>query len=234
MKNSLRITTCVALMSLLFVSICCFVFTSKVEQTSVDADIKSITVVVDAGHGGEDGGASVDNILEKNINLSIALKLRDFLISNGFDVIMTRETDAAIYDSNSASKKRSDLQNRVDIFNSSNNNVVISIHQNKFAQSQYSGTQVFYSANNSDSAQLAEDIRHSVVSLLQKDNERQCKKAGSEIFVLDNSQVPTVLVECGFLSNQLEASKLNDEKYQSQMAYCIFLGFMEYYFKNYL
>lgn len=234
MRKSLKISICVVLSSLIFVSVFGLAFNSRVKPASADADTKDIAVVIDAGHGGEDGGASVDNIFEKNINLSIALKLRDFLILNGFDVIMIRESDTAIYDSDSASKKRSDLQNRVDIFNSSENNVVISIHQNKFAQSQYSGTQVFYSDNNKNSAKLAEDIRYSVVSLLQNDNERQCKIAGSEIFVLNNSDVPTVLVECGFLSNPQECSKLNDEKYQSQMAYCIFLGFMEYYYKNYL
>lgn len=210
-----------------------FSFTST-STVSASSNITKPTIVIDAGHGGEDGGAATsDNILEKDINLEISLKLREYLLSNGFDVIMTRETDTAIYDSAEVSnKKLSDLENRVEIFNSSENNIVISIHQNKFTQSQYNGTQVFYSANNSNSEKLAECIKSSVVNLIQPDNKRQCKKAGSEIFILNNSKVPAVLVECGFLSNDEEALKLQDDTYQTQLAYCIYLGFMEYYYNT--
>ena len=213
----------------------CYVFTEISYQTVNNSSYFRPTIVLDPGHGGEDSGAVANNnILEKNINLQIALKLKTFLQANGFDVIMTRETDTAIYDAHERNqKKRSDLLNRVKIFNSSHNNIVISIHQNKFTQSQYSGAQIFYSANNKKSEFLAENIKTSIVSLLQPDNERQCKKAGSEILVLNNTEVPCVMVECGFLSNETEAQKLSDDSYQSDMAYCICLGFLEYYYTNY-
>lgn len=195
------------------------------------------TIVIDAGHGGEDGGASAaDGTLEKDINLSISMKLSSMLQLYGFDIKNIRDTDISIYDDTADTifnKKVSDLKNRVKIFNSSQNNIVISIHQNKFEESKYYGTQVFYSSNDDKSALLAENIKTSVVSLLQNENTRQCKKAGSEIYVLNNAEVPAVLVECGFLSNPNEAEKLKSEDYQKQIAFSICLGFLEYYYTNY-
>ena len=192
-------------------------------------------VLIDAGHGGEDGGAvSVTGALEKDINLSIAKKLKQLLIINGYDVVMTRSDDVSLSDENLKNgRKLSDLKNRVDLFNYSKNNIVISIHQNNFTDSKYSGTQVFYSNNNQNSVKLAECIKNSVVTLLQKDNSRECKKADSSIYVLDNAEVPAVLVECGFLSNENEARLLENDEYQNKIAYCLFLGFQEYYYKNY-
>lgn len=193
------------------------------------------TVIIDAGHGGIDGGASTyDNVLEKDINLSIAKKLEQFLLYNGFEVKMTRNSDRADSGGNvSKFNKKSDLQKRVDLFNSSKNNIVISIHQNKFQQEKYYGTQVFYSAHNKNSEALAQCIKNSVVFLTQPENERECKQAGSEIYILDNTDVPAVLVECGFLSNKNEAEKLKNDDYQSKLAYCIYLGFLEYYYRDY-
>ncbi len=219
------------LMTLIFVLFAC---TEKGYQASVEAKQFKPTIIIDPGHGGEDGGAvSNTNILEKNINLDISLLLKEFLKSNGFEVNMTRETDISLNDKDADHKKQSDLKNRVEVFNSSQNNIVISIHQNKFIEEKYSGTQIFYSANCQNSSKLAENIKTSVISLLQPDNERECKKAGSEIFVLHNAQVPAVMVECGFLSNIVEAEKLNSKTYQRKLAYCIYLGFLEYYYTNY-
>lgn len=213
-----------------------FIITNKTcSMVSGKIDKFIPTVVIDAGHGGFDGGAETeDNIIEKDINLNIALKLKDLFTSNGFKVNMTREKDIALCDESEANnKKKSDLSKRVQIFNSNKNNIVISIHQNMFCDSRYFGTQVFYSANDPKSESLAECIKNSTTSLIQPDNTRKCKKAGSEIFILNKSTVPTVLIECGFLSNELEAKKLKDEEYQKKLAYCIFLGFLEYYYTNY-
>ncbi len=188
-------------------------------------------VIIDAGHGGEDSGAVDNGLLEKDINLDIALKLRDFLTSAGYTVVMTRETDVSIYDSSASTvreKKVSDLHNRLSIINSSDNNILISIHQNKFEQSQYYGAQIFYSGNNSESAVLAESIRLSVTGLLQPDNNRELKEADDTIYILDNATVPAVIVECGFLSNYDEAMKLADDEYRTQTAFAIFCGFLEY------
>lgn len=232
-RNILFTTTSLLLILLVATS---FLLTEPMSVVSAQIKQNKLpTIIIDPGHGGEDGGATSDtNVLEKDLNLSIALNLKNFFEINGFDVIMTRETDTAIYDTDTTSgKKRSDLQNRVDIFNSSDDNLVLSIHQNKFTQSQYNGTQIFYSANNEKSALLAENIRNSVVSLIQQNNERQSKQAGSEIFILHNTTVPAVLIECGFLSNDIEAKLLQTEEYQSKLAYCIFLGVLEYYYINY-
>lgn len=193
----------------------------------------NVTIVIDPGHGGEDGGAvAEDGTLEKNLNLSIAMKLKTVFIQNGFNVITTRETDEAIYDDGIESlrdKKTSDMKNRLAIFNDNPNNVIISIHQNKFEQSKYYGTQIFYSGNNSQSLVLAENIKQSVVSLLQADNTREIKEADKSIYLLYNSENPAVIVECGFISNQNELNLLKNDEYQGEMALTIFNGFMDYY-----
>ena len=192
-------------------------------------------IIIDAGHGGEDGGAEVDDILEKDINLNISLILRDMLQSNGCDVTTVRDSDISVYSDGADSlseKKTSDLHNRVNLFNSDTNNIVVSIHQNKFENSKYSGTQVFYSTNNEHSAELAESIQTAVVMLLQPDNTRELKPATKEIYILDQATVPAVIVECGFLSNDEERGNLSDEAYQKKMAYAIMLGIMDYCNKN--
>ncbi len=190
---------------------------------------KNPVVVIDAGHGGEDGGASANDVLEKDINLSISLKLRDMLTAAGVEVVMTREEDKSIYDESAGTtreKKVSDLHNRADIINSSENNILVSIHQNKFEQSKYSGTQIFYSKNNPQSELLAESIRKSVTGLIQPDNKRELKPAESSIYILDTATVPAVIVECGFISNEEEAKLLSDDNYQQKMAFAIFCGIM--------
>lgn len=204
----------------------------------VSANIRSACrVIIDCGHGGEDGGAvAADGTMEKDLNLTIGLYLRQFLVQSGFDVVMIRDDDTAIYDSDAVTlreKKKSDLLNRTELVNNSDENVLISIHQNKFSDSKYYGTQVFYSKNHRESKMLAEDIRLSVKGLIQSGNERQCKEATSEIYLLSNVFVPAVLVECGFLSNTNELSRLVDSKYQKQLAYSVYAGFLQFYYNKY-
>ena len=189
-----------------------------------------VCVIIDAGHGGEDGGAVANDIIEKDINLSIANKLACVLKTAGYKVVLTRSEDEMVNAVGDSLRERkvSDMHNRLDIFNENENNVVISIHQNKFTQEQYHGTQVFYSTNNDKSFSLAASIRDDVKTLLQPENTRECKPAGSEIFLLSNSNVPSVIVECGFISNYEEAQKLKTEEYQDKMAFAIFAGFMDY------
>ena len=206
-------------------------FSNITAHTSADINEEKPTVIIDAGHGGEDGGAEVDGVLEKDINLSIAGKLADILRVCGYRVTEIRDTDISVYDDDAETlreKKVSDLKRRVEIVNESDNNILISIHQNKFDNSAYSGAQVFYSTNNDNSRVLAEAVRNSVVSLLQNDNTRELKPAGSDIYLLDHAAVPAIIVECGFLSNDEERAKLLDSGYQSEMAYSIAMGVMEY------
>lgn len=190
------------------------------------------TVVLDAGHGGEDGGASgKSGVLEKVINLAIAEDLEQLLTASGYRVVMTRTGDAALSDEGLDTireRKTSDMHNRLKLVEAQGNCYFISIHQNSFPQSQYSGTQVFYSKNDEESKPLAEDIRARVAGLLQNDNKRATKPATSSIYLLWEAKVPAVLVECGFLSNSAEESKLNDPDYQKRMAFAIYNGFLDY------
>lgn len=220
------------------VLICIFLFGSlfyvsleKEEQTADVVSEQRPVVVIDAGHGGEDGGASANGVLEKDVNLAIALKLRDMLKLSGYEVKMVREDDISVYDSSASTvreKKVSDMKNRVKLINSNPENILISIHQNKFEQSKYSGAQMFYSKNNPKSEKLAESIRQSVTSLLQPENNRELKADDGSVYILKNAQVPAVIVECGFLSNEQEAKKLSSEKYQSEMAFAIYCGFINW------
>ncbi len=214
------------------------VITFDTDVTAVNAeDHSKPTIVIDAGHGGEDGGAVSNNgILEKDINLEIALTLQKFFIQGGFEVVMTRSEDKAIYNSDAVTlreKKVSDIHNRTKICNENINNIFISIHQNKFEQSQYYGTQVFYSQNSMMSSTLAECIRLAIIGTLQNDNSRQCKPATDSVYILKNATVPAVLVECGFLSNPQEEALLKTKQYRNQMAFAIYSGFLEFYYQNF-
>lgn len=190
------------------------------------------TIIIDAGHGGEDGGAVAgDGTNEKDINLQIAQNLNTMFQSGGFKTVMTRTSDIAIYDEGCSTikdKKVSDMHNRLEIFNKDENSIIISIHQNKFEQEKYNGTQLFYSPNNEKSEVLAESIRLSVTGMLQPDNTRENKKATKDIYLLYNCKQPSVIVECGFLSNNAELEKLKTEDYQQQMAFSIYCGCIEY------
>ncbi len=201
------------------------------DAVTVSAPAPEVTVIIDPGHGGEDGGAEANGLLEKNINLSVSLKLRDMLCSAGYNVVMTRDEDISVYDPDAKTvrqKKVSDMKNREKLINGNENNILISIHQNKFEQSKYSGTQIFYSGNNEKSAALAECLRRSVTGLIQPGNKRELKKDNGSIYLLKNAKVPAVIVECGFLSNPQEAEKLGTEKYQKEMAFAVFCGFLQY------
>ena len=192
---------------------------------------KKGTVVVDAGHGGEDGGATgVHGELEKDINLAIALELQRLLEQHQFQVVMVRDWDTDLSDQNLptvAQRKRSDLQRRLRLVEESGGCVLLSIHQNFFTESQYSGAQVFYSANDPRGEALAEAIRASITEPLQPENTRQ-NKVGEGVYLLEQCQVPAVLVECGFLSNPEEAAALADPDYQKRMAQAIYNGLVRY------
>ena len=190
------------------------------------------TVVIDAGHGGEDGGASGSSgVPEKEINLAIAKDLQQLLSVSGYRVVMTRTDNEAIGDNTLGTvraRKVSDMRQRLKILEDQGNCVFLSIHQNFFTQSQYAGTQIFYSKNNTESKPLSEDIRARVVDLLQKDNKRETKPATSSIYLLWEAEVPAVLVECGFLSNAQEEAKLKDPSYQQKIAFAVYSGFLDY------
>ena len=227
------------------VSVCiCIVFAAlmlsafqKVDREVVQTFGENLpTIIIDAGHGGEDGGAVSDSgLLEKDINLSIAMQLKEMFQVSGFKVVMVRETDISVYDEGCTTireKKNSDLHNRLKLIESQDNCVLLSIHQNKFTDSRYSGTQVFYSTQTPQSKELAEYLKESVVSMLQPENKRETKPATKDIYLLYNTTKPAVIVECGFLSNEKEAALLSDDAYQKKMAFSIYCGFMNYWKKT--
>ena len=189
-------------------------------------------VILDAGHGGFDGGAvASDGTLEKDLNLQIAQDLRELLVSMGFEVIMVRDGDVATDDPNAVTirqRKNSDLRNRLKLTQKYTNSVLLSVHLNKFEQSQYSGAQVFYGPGQEDSKLLAECIQASVKAQLQPDNTRAVKKGTKDTYLLYNAKIPAVIVECGFLSNPAELQKLKDTEYQKKMAFAVLLGFLDY------
>jgi N-acetylmuramoyl-L-alanine amidase len=190
-------------------------------------------ILIDPGHGGIDGGAvGYGGVIEKTINLSISLKLKSLFELSGFQVIMTREDDRSVHDAGSVTvrqKKVTDIHNRSKLLAKYPNGLFISIHQNKFDRSQYSGTQVFYSNNNVESRPLAQFIQSNVKELLQPENTREIKAAGRNLYILYHAASPAVMVECGFLSNRDEALLLQNPQYQSQMAFAIYCGTLDYY-----
>ena len=200
------------------------------EETFLPTEGK--TIIIDAGHGSPDGGAvGSSGVLEKDLNLSVAISLQKFFESNGTQVLLTRSDDNGIYDVSGSikNKKVSDIKNREEFIKNSDAEAFISIHMNKFSDSVYSGPQVFYSANNKNSELLAKCIQKSMIAALNPQNKREVKKADSSIYLLDKAQIPAVLVECGFLSNAEEERLLKDEKYQRQLAWSVYCGIIEYF-----
>ncbi len=203
----------------------CAVFTSQ-GVTALSAPVGAFTdggvptVVLDPGHGGEDGGAlSPNGVRESDLNLAISLRTRDLLRFLGIEVVMTRESDVSIHSPEAGTvseKKLSDLKNRVRIVSEIPDAVLVSVHQNMFAQSKYYGTQVFY-AQTPGSQALAEALQARFAAELDPTNHRQAKPS-ENVYLLSKIRCPGVLVECGFLSNPREEALLQTEAYQKKLA----------------
>ena len=186
------------------------------------------TVVIDAGHGGFDPGkVGIDGSLEKDINLSIALKLRQLLTQNDVKVIMTRETDTALFEESDTNKKKADMKNRRNQIMTYQPDIAVSIHQNSFPSEAQKGAQVFYYVHSKESEQLAKLLQAQLIETLDPNNHRTYKSNDS-YYLLKGATCPMVIVECGFLSNFEEASKLNSDEYQNQIAWAIHLGILKY------
>lgn len=186
-------------------------------------------VVLDAGHGGFDGGAqSRSGITEKTLNLQVAKKLELLLLQRGYTVVMTREGDYALQD-DGESGKPADLKARVKIAKEHPEGIFVSIHMNKFAVAKYCGSQVFFSKSSEAAGVLAGKIQESIREGLQPDNTRLSKPADRDIYLLENLEMPAVIVECGFLSNPAEALMLTSDTYQASLAECIADGIDLFY-----
>ncbi len=187
-------------------------------------------IILDAGHGGEDGGASsADGLLEKDLNLALTLMMRDILALNNIEVILTRDTDTLLYDRNvdfQGRKKMLDMAARLKIANETPDAVFVSLHMNTYPHPSCKGVQVWYSENNDASFALAKTIHSTTQEILQHENDRPVKRSGSSIYLLHKLECPAVLVECGFLSNPDEAVLLGNEGYRQQLALTLCMGIL--------
>lgn len=208
----------------------------ETEDVSSMGETKDIPdVVIDPGHGGEDGGASgADGTLEKELNLMISENLRDLLGLFGIRVQLTRSGDHMLYDyyndldDYTGKMKTYDLRNRLKIAESSGAKLFLGIHMNKFTQPKYCGLQVYYSPNHPESAGAARMIQEYTRNFLQPENTRETKRATSAIYILKRITMPAVLVECGFLSNEEECALLNTPEYRLRAACVIGAASLEY------
>ena len=219
-KTLILIAACIVVVVLTGILLC-------IKQAADTASDKAtVTIVIDPGHGGVDGGAQADDgTPEKNINLSIALKLKELVEADGWSTIMTREEDKGLYSEQNStirSKKTEDLKKRKQIFDSSAAAAAVSIHLNSFtADRSVRGAQVFYAGDSEESRQLAECVQRHM------GNSRKAM-AKSDVLILQQVKVPTIIAECGFLSNREESRKLRTAEYQNEMATNIYSGIKEY------
>ncbi|WP_276948627.1 N-acetylmuramoyl-L-alanine amidase [Enterocloster lavalensis] len=201
---------------------------AAVENRQADMREEKPLVVIDAGHGGFDPGkVGIDGQLEKDINLSIAKKLKAYLEASDVNVVMTRDTDTGLYQSGDSHKKVSDMRRRCDIINEARPDLVVSIHQNSYHQEEINGGQVFYYKTSQNGKRLAEILQERFDYVLGEAN-RRVAKANDNYYLLLHVKEPIVIVECGFLSNRKEAKALESEDYQDRMAWTIHMGVMEY------
>jgi len=222
MKEKLLIT--IALITVVCICTCFQLNTANNRAVFTNKLLSGKTVVIDAGHGGKDVGTSgVDGAFEKVINLEIAKTLYDFLMVCGINAVLIRNGDYEIY-KQGEERTRSDLYNRLDFINSVENCILISIHQNHFENESEWGTQIWYSPNNKESESIANSILSSVKELIQPNNTRENKKSDNSYYILYKASVPSVMVECGFMSNTKENALLQDKKYQADMAFSILSG----------
>ncbi len=199
-----------------------------VEVNSDRVEEKPITIVIDPGHGGRDPGkVGVNNALEKDVNMSIALKLKNLLEHNDIKIIMTREEDIGLYSEGDSNKKRADLIARVDIIKENGADLAVSIHQNSFTEEYVKGAQVFYHSKSQQGKLFAEIMQAQIVKTIADGNHRKAKP-NNNYYMLTKTECPLVIVECGYLSNIREAALLVNEDYQEKMAYAIHLSILRY------
>lgn len=230
-KRKIRITI---LIVFFFVFGVTFLNDKKEGVPTVSLPVSGKTVVIDAGHGKPDEGAqSSRGTTEAETNLKIALKLQNLLEQSGSSVILTRSDENAIYDLDAKTlkqKKISDIHNRVKIGNESSADIFVSIHLNKIPQQQYDGWQTFYNAQNQDGQKLAVAIQNNLNKAIQKENNRVAKSIDN-IYIVKHVEIPTTIVECGFLSNPDEEKKLLEDEYQNRLAWGIYNGIIDYFYQ---
>ncbi len=197
------------------------------QTLSEKVDTKEKVVVVDCGHGGDDPGkVGINDVLEKDINLQIGKRVKKKLEKKGYEVIMTREKDETLAEKSSSNKKIQDMKARVAMINETAPSIAISIHQNSYQGESVHGAQIFYYSHSTDGEEAAKIMQEAFLSA-DPDNTRQAK-ANDTYYLLKRTEVPTIIVECGFLSNRKEAELLAGEEYQKKVAKAIVSGVEKY------
>ena len=192
------------------------------------AETSRFCIVIDAGHGDSDPGKiGINGVLEKDINLSLVQKLKPMFENKKIHVVLTRDSDQTLADPNAVRQKIDDMQKRVQLITDSKALLTISIHQNSYSDSSVSGPQVFYYSQSPAGELLAKAVQESLNSKLNPASPRQIK-SNDNYYLLKKTPTPTVIVECGFLSNPKEAELLSDDEYQNKVARAVFLGAMDY------
>lgn len=228
MKQSHKIMNCL-MVALLFVSMVLLAKEAAEFVTSQKtAGWNPNLVVIDAGHGADDGGkVGINGAVEKDINLIIALRVKELLTAQGVDVVMTRENDDGLYPKTGDNRKIRDMQKRVELINKERPALTVSIHQNSYTEESVSGAQTFYMTGSEEGKKAAEILQEQMIITLAPDKERVAKENGS-YYLLKHADGPIVIAECGFLSNAKEAELLCNEVYQEKVAWAIHLGILRY------
>lgn len=212
---------------IMFIILFLITLTFSVNATSSTFPLLGKTIILDAGHGGKDGGAEVENIKEKDINLDIVLTLKNQLEQKGANIILTRNTDEDLSDSTSTRRKKSDFDKRIEIINNTNPDIYISIHQNIFESSKYRGAQVFYTTNNAKNKNLAEMLQKDL-NTFTKSGRKSKKMSGKYMF--DRLNPNGVLIECGFLSNYFDKTNLTNQDYIEKLSQTITDSIINYFY----
>ncbi len=231
MRDRVKMETIMGLMLLLAAYLLARGGAMEVSSTQVQKAER--TVVIDAGHGGEDPGkVGIGGELEKDVNLAISKKLQKFLEEKGIRVVMTREDENGLYDAGVSNKKQDDMRKRCEKIDGANPVFTVSIHQNSYTEESVHGPQVFYFTHSAEAEALAKCLQETLNTYLAVDRPREAK-ANDTYYLLKKTKSPTVIVECGFLSNREEASKLITEAYQQKVAEAVGEGVMKYLEDNF-
>lgn len=229
-KNTTKILTVLLVLTMIVAAGESAQFVSTIEEHArkgFRGKDREITIVVDAGHGGIDPGkVGINNTLEKDINLAIALKLERYLRESGIHVVMTRTDDSGLYAENDSNKKVRDMKKRLAIIEDAKPALAVSIHQNSYPDASVSGVQVFYYRDSAKSREAAEIMQTRLVKSLRPQKERTAKD-NSSYYLLKKTSVPIIIVECAFMSNPTEAELLTQETYQERVAWAIYIGIMQ-------
>ncbi len=226
-KNTAKILTMLLVFAMLLVAHESAQFVSTLEEHIRAAKNKSVTIVVDAGHGGIDPGkVGINKALEKDINLAIALKLERNLKESGVNVVMTRTDDSGLYNEGDSNKKVRDMKKRLSIIEEAKPELAVSIHQNSYPDPSVCGVQVFYYKDSVKGKEAAEIMQSQLIKTLKPEKERVAKD-NSSYYLLKKTSVPIMIVECAFMSNPAEAELLTQEDYQERVAWAIYMGIMQ-------